>query len=212
MKRIEKPLYLKLSTIYNKILQLTIAVVLVLIIVNVNLISQQNAEQGIQRHYQNIGELQIKQLADSALSHIEKSDRKGLQAVANQVSGQEYVDEVSFFDETGQLIVSSGPALTMKARTTQAMSEPSFNDEQGSKQAEILRQQTSFITEIRGDKLYGYAKLTLNDNPIKSPFKNTTSNQYDQTNMLIILAFIVGLIISRLLAKLTAFRRKTNKE
>ena len=87
MKRIELPLYLKISPIYNKILQLTIAVVLIVIVLNIHFISDQKSQTKVHQHYQTVGQLQLTQLSDSASVYLQKNDRKSLIALAENVTG-----------------------------------------------------------------------------------------------------------------------------
>ena len=205
MKRIELPLYLKLSTIYNKILQLTIVIVLMLIVLNIHFISSQKSAENIHEYFQQVGQLQLKQLSNSAAVTLELGDRKALTLLADQVSNQAFIRDVTFYDPTGQVIAKSSQAKTNSLTNGQSELEPK-------EEAEIQQQQTThFIGEIRTTQLLGYVGMSLHDGQIKKPLTKTMTDLFEQSRLLLILAGIIGVLLARSLSKKRLDRFQTSK-
>ncbi len=198
MKRIELPLYLKISPIYNKILQLTIAVVLIVIVLNIHFISDQKSQTKVHQHYQTVGQLQLTQLSDSASVYLQKNDRKSLIALAENVSQQDFIHDVTFYGVTGQVIVSSSNAIPIKQRLT------------AQDNAEFIGQ-TSFTGEIRTEKLLGYVRITLNDEFIKASLTQSNQELSEQARLLLILAGIIGFLLAKSFSKVNRPTLKVGK-
>ncbi|GLX81358.1 hypothetical protein [Thalassotalea eurytherma] len=202
MKRIELPLYLKLSTIYNKILQLTIVIVLMLVVLNIHFISSQKSAENIHEYYQQVGQLQLQQLSNSAAITLEQGDRKALSRLAEQVSQQAFIRKVTFYDPTGQVIAKSSLANTRDELNTQLTENVD----------EAQLKATHFIGEIRTTQLLGYVGISLHDEHIKMPLTNSINHLFEQSRLLFILAGIIGVLLARSLSKKRVARVQTNKD
>ena len=72
MKQIEQPLYPKLSSIYNKIMQLAIAIVLIIVLLNLWLASSNQSKDSIEEHFYVLGEQHLRHpdsVRQSTLAH-----------------------------------------------------------------------------------------------------------------------------------------------
>ncbi|QOL25517.1 hypothetical protein LP316_14660 [Thalassotalea sp. LPB0316] len=183
------PLYLKISPIYNKILQLTIAVVLIVVVLNIHFISDQKSKNNVHQHYQQVGQLQLQQLVTSAAILLERGDKKALTLLAERTSEQAFIHDVVFYDVTGQTLINSEKAQAILERTQARLTD------------DVAVKQTSFTSEIRADKLLGYVRITLQDEMITSSLNQANNELFEQARLLLILTGIVGFLLAKSFSK-----------
>lgn len=185
MKQIEQPLYPKLSSIYNKILQLAIAILLIVLLMNFWVNSRDEQQIQIQGHANKIGKLYLAQAAINALPYLAPQSSQ-LQQYADTLVQQPLVKSVHIYDFTGEAIANSEQA-------------GSINDLFG---ISILKiNQTDdvlpFVQELRTDKLHGYIRLSLHRSILVDELAENSRSQYDIMRVLMIVAGVIGFLLTR---------------
>lgn len=195
MTQSELPLYPKLSSIYNKIMQLAIAVVLILVLINVLIFSQQENEENIEQHFKGIGQQYSQQIAISVASLLENKNNKQIETYIEQLVKSPEIYEVFVYSNSGQLLFESKDANPIK--DLYGVSKSYFNSSAAF---------VPFVQELREDlqgkettdnELLGYVRLTLDKNSLVKPLfvaNNDTSEIY---RILLCLAVAVGFLLTR---------------
>jgi membrane protein len=181
MKQIEQPLYPKLSPIYNKILQLALAILLLVFLMDFC----DDQQLQIQAHANKMGKLYLAQAATSTLPYLAQ-DPSQLQQYTDNLVQQPLVKSVHIYGITGQNIASSEQA-------------ESINDLFGLSLRKI--NQTNdvipFVQELRTDKLHGYIRLSLYRSILADELINNSRDQYDIMRMLMMVAGVIGFLLTR---------------
>ena len=185
MKQTEQPLYPKLSPIYNKILQLAAAILLIVFLMNFWVNSRDEQQVQIQAHADKVGQLYLAQAATSAMPYLSKKQSQ-LQQYTDSLVQQPLVKSVHIYDVTGQAIASSEQA-------------ESINDLFGISLNKINQTQaiTPFVQELRSDKLHGYIRLSLHRSILADELSSNSRSQYDMMRLLMIVAGVIGFLLTR---------------
>ena len=186
MKQPELPLYPKLSSIYNKIMQLAIAIVFIIILMNIWLsISVQN-KYTVQQHFNEMGHSYIKQAGISISLLLTDKKSKMLHDYVNQLSVEDFVKSVHLYDAKGQLI-------------THSTSAQSINDLYGISPHKINRseQYVPFVHELRTDKLQGYLRLNIERSYLTDKLEKSNESNQQLLRLMLILAGFVGFLLTR---------------
>jgi membrane protein len=185
MKQTEQPLYPKLSSIYNKILQLAIAIIFIVVLMNVWVLSREAHHVTIDEHARKVGNIYLSQAATITAMQIDK-DRQSLQRYANELAAEPLVKDVHIYDATGNSLVRSNDALSMNELF--GIAPQKLN-----KTADIL----PFVKEIRDEKVSGYIRLSLYRSPLVEGLTASSQQQYDMMRFMMILAGVVGFLLTR---------------
>jgi membrane protein len=179
------PLYPKLSSIYNKIMQLAIAIVFIILLMNMWLFNHNQNEQAINDHFYYVGQQYLKQNT-LGLSVVIKQDKKLLQGYVDNISQVDWLKELHIYDVSGQLIASS-------------KSHQSIKDLYGISPFKINKsvQHVPFISEIRTDKLHGYIRMTIKKEYLTSNLLASHEEQYSWLRLMMIIAGVVGFLLTR---------------
>ena len=185
MKQIEQPLYPKLSSIYNKILQLAIAILLIVLLMNFWVNSRDEQQIQIQGHANKMGKLYLAQAAVNAQPYLAQKSSQ-LQQYTDTLVQQPLVKSVHIYDLTGEAMAISEQA-------------ESVNDLFG---ISILKiNQTDdvlpFVQELRTDKLHGYIRLSLYRSILVDELAENSRSQYDIMRLLMIVAGVIGFLLTR---------------
>lgn len=185
MKQREQPLYPKLSPIYNKILQLVIAILLIVLLMDFWVTSRDAQQMQIQRHASKVGKLYLAQAAINTLPYV-TSHPKQLQPYVDTLVQQEVVKSVHVYDVTGEVIASSEQA-------------ESINDLFGItwQKINLTDRIQPFVQELRDDKLHGYIRLSLNRSVLVDELAANSRSQYDIMRLLMIVAGVIGFLLTR---------------
>lgn len=195
MTQSELPLYPKLSSIYNKIMQLAIAVVLILILMNVLLFSQQKNEDNIEQHFKGMGQQYSQQLAISVASFLEKKNNKQIQVYIDQLVKSPEIYEVFVYSPSGQMLFQSEDANPIK-------------DLYGISKSYVNRSSSivPFVQELRenlqgkqtaDDELLGYVRLTLDKNALVETLYVANDETSEIFRILLCIAVAVGFLLTR---------------
>ena len=190
MTQITQPLYPKLSPIYNKIMQLAIAIALIVILMNLWIYSQTQNKQSIEQHFYDVGHQYLQQ-ASAGLSVLTsevktKESRQLLQNYIDELQKAEVVKEIHLYDLSGQLIISSQNAKSIKALF--GLSDNKLDKSKFS---------VPFVSEVRKDVLVGYVRLTLDKNYLTTKLLKNNDEQFTLLRLMMIIAGVVGFLLTR---------------
>ncbi|MBA6224185.1 hypothetical protein H4J51_02855 [Colwellia sp. MB02u-18] len=185
MKQIEQPLYPKLSPIYNKILQLALAILLLVFLMDFWVTSRDSQQQQIQAHANKMGKLYLAQAATSTLPYLAQNPSQ-LQQYTDNLVQQPLVKSVHIYGITGQNIASSEQA-------------ESINDLFGLSLRKINQTDDviPFVQELRTDKLHGYIRLSLYRSILADELIKNSRDQYDIMRLLMMVAGVIGFLLTR---------------
>ena len=155
MKQSELPLYPKHTSIYNTILQLAIAIVFIVILTMLWVSNYQQDQTWVEQHFSDVGHQYLAQASAGVKVFLHEDNNKGLQQYINDLSGQDIINDIVFYDKSGQIVVSS-------------KNLESVNDLYGISLNKINRsaELTAFIQEVRTDNLKGYLRITIEKNRV----------------------------------------------
>ena len=182
------PLYPKLSSIYNKIMQLAIAIALIIILLNVLIFDQQKSEEVIEAHFEELGQQYARQTAQ-AIAVLMPFDKKGLKRYVETLLPSELITSVHFYDITGRLLYSSNNAKSVKQLY-------GFKDEEN-----ISRDYVPFVEEIRTENIEGYVRVTLKKSLLTQALQQADMENSERQRVLMVIAGIVGFFLTRGLSR-----------
>lgn len=186
MKQREQPLYPKLSPIYNKILQLVIAILLLVFLMNLWVNSRDEQQINIQAHAHKVGSLYLGQAAISALPNLIQQQPEKLQQYVDSLSQEPLVKSVQVYDLTGQSIASSLGAESINDLYGISLNKANQTDE-------II----PFVQELRNEELQGYVRLSLYRSVLVDELEQSSRAQFDVMRILMIIAGVIGFLLTR---------------
>lgn len=200
MKPVEQPLYPKLSSIYNKILQLVSAILLIVVLMTIWMSSVAKNKQVIQQHFEQTAKQFLQQaiagtatLLEQELVNSSKKVRNALlQNYFNKMAEADFVRDIHFYDETGQRILSS-----MHKNYSPASIKILFGIEQTQKNLDKSAQYVPFISEIRHEKLSGYLRITIEKSLLISALEQDSYDRQGLFRVLLIIAGLIGFLLTR---------------
>ncbi len=198
MSSTELPLYPKLSSIYNKIMQLAIAIVLIIVVMNIWIASDQQSKAVINKHFNTIGQDYIAQ-ASATVSQLladnkTEQQNNALKKYLDTLVVAKAVNSVSFYDETGQLIINVNNDPTMNEIYAH------LNDKQ-----KISAQYIPFVREIRRleqvkngiAEVQGYLRLTINKPLITQTLTQAERDKSQLERLMLMIAGLIGFLLTR---------------
>jgi len=190
MTPIEKPLYPKLSSIYNKIMQLAIAIAFIVLLMNLWIYSQTQTEETINQHFYDVGEQYLQQTSVGVsvfTTEIKtKQSRALMQNYIDELQQVQAIKEIHLYDITGQLLISSKGAKSVQA--LYGLSENELNKSESF---------PPFIGELRQESLIGYIRLTLDKKHLTEKLLTNSHEQFTLLRLMMIIAGIVGFLLTR---------------
>jgi len=200
MKQSEQPLYPKLSPIYNKILQLLSAILLIVLLMTLWVSTTEKSEQALSLHFEQTAERFLHQaiagvtvlLVEKETSQSEKSRYSQLQSYLNHLGAADFIKQVHFYDETGLLLFKSEAGGEAGASVKSL-----YGIDESLKTLNKSSIYSPFVSEIRAGKLIGYLRLTIE----KSYLTSTLAKNYEHTQtlyrLLLMIAGVVGFLLTR---------------
>ncbi len=190
MTQIAQPLYPKLSPIYNKIMQLVIAIAFIVILMNLWIYSQTQNKHSIEQQFYDVGHQYLKQTS-VGLSVLTpevktKESRKILQSYVDELEKVDVVKQIHVYDVSGQLIISSQNAKSIKVLFGLSDNE-----------LDKSRFSVPFVGEVRNDGLVGYVRLTLDKHYLTTKLLKNNDEQFTLLRLMMIIAGVVGFLLTR---------------
>ena len=193
MRQTDVPLYPKITSIYNKILQLGLATISIIVITNIWTENFTASDSSFDQHFQQIGNDFMQQTVIVAEVLLKAKKHKQLVQYIESLPKANIVFDAHLYDLTGQTIAKSKKSQSMN--TLFGLLPATNNNSQ---------QYVPFVQEIRNDKLYGYIRVTLIKEKVTDTLVERMQNQSTQFLLVIVLALLAGSITTRLLGE---FRR-----
>ena len=195
----EQPLYPKISPIYNKIMQLAIAIFLIVVLMNLWVFSYGNNQQSTSKHFNQISQQYLSQITSATqifLASQQGSERQKIQEYFDEVAKAPWVKALSYYDKTGMLLIASHDYSTI-------------NDLYGisTHKADRSDKYSTFIQEVNiQDKsgqaanlkhLQGYIRFTVANHSLTKEIEAQAAEHYDLVRLMMILAVVVGFFLTR---------------
>lgn len=190
MKKSELPLYLKISSIYNKILQLAIAVIGIVVLMNLWLQSEKQQEQVIKDNFTLVSKHVISQAKIGVEALLKQEDKDALKAYIQKISENELIFDVHYYDDTGLLVASSINGEIINEL---------YQSKSDSENSSLTR--LPFIEEVYQDKLLGYLRLTVNQGPLTTHLDRANFSVHETMRLLMICALVIGFFLTRSLSR-----------
>lgn len=190
MKQPEQPLYLKTSSIYNKIMQLASAIMLMVVLMNMWTSTSLKNEQNLQRHFSYVGHEFLQQAAAGVLALIDNNqltkNSTTIQQYINNIAKRDLIKDIHLYDHNGLLLMSSSEGI-------------SINDLYGISPQKLDRSGKFkvFTQEIRDQQLYGYIRFTIVETNITEKLSLLDENQQSLFRLMLLMAGIIGFLLTR---------------
>jgi len=213
MKQTQQPLYPKLSSIYNKILQLASAILLIVVLMSMWQSITVKNRVNLADHFDYIAKQQLQQGIVGVTvilkqKHDSKSQRKKvLQGYINGLSRVDFVKQVHLYDVTGALIVASEKVVDDIIDNQQP--SKSINDLYGIslQQRDLSARYIPFVAEIRDEsllkkslakrELFGYLRFTIEKTYLTDILAKADDDQQALFRLMLLLAGLVGFLLTR---------------
>jgi len=189
MSQPEIPLYPKLSSIYNKIMQLAIAIFCIVLLMNLSLFSREESQESIEKNFDYSGEQYLLQAAKSVEVLLAKNNRKDLQLLANQLSESELIRDLVVYGKTGQVIVKSDTSKQINDLYGVNINQLNQSDEY----IPFVRE----LTDISDNTLKGYIRITVAKVHLTKSLSRTNDEQHNLMRLMLLVAGVVGFLLTR---------------
>lgn len=186
MPQTELPLYPKISSIYNKIMQLGIAIVIIVVLLNILLANSDKSNQTVRQHFNAVGQQVAAQSAIAAGVFLQSNELAALKTYIEQLNQAPTIKDVHLYDSNGQLIASSVDAKSINELYGNAINALDRSEHY-----------LPFITEIHHDKFSGYLRVTLDKALITEALYRQNSELQQWSRLMLIMAGIVGFLLTR---------------
>jgi len=200
MKQLEQPLYPKLSSIYNKILQLLSAILLIVLLMTLWVSTAEKSEQVLSAHFDLTSEKFLQQAVAGVLVLLVESegiqDKKTryaqLQSYLNHLGDADFVKQIHLYDETGLLLLKSSSGGEASASIKSL-----YGIDTNSQTRDKSNIYSPFVSEIRTDKLIGYLRITIEKSYLTDSLSDDDYTTQTLYRFLLIIAGLVGFLLTR---------------
>ena len=199
MKQSEQSLYPKLSPIYNKILQLVSAILLIVILMTLWVANTIKSNQVLDQHFKQVADKFLQQsiagasvlLTENKSSVSKKVRYAQLQSYLNNLATVDFIKQVHLYDQTGLLLMSaaSGEENTSIKRL--------YGIDESLLTLDKSKQYVPFIKEIRTENLVGYLRVTVEKSYLTSTLAKNSNDSQTLTRLLLIIAGLIGFLLTR---------------
>lgn len=190
MNKSKLPLYLKISPIYNKILQLAIAVICIVLLMNLWLYSETGHKKVIDEHFSDVSQLYTEQAVAGLKVILQQGNSQAVDDYIESLSAANFIHDVVYYDQTGLLVSSSIDALNMPSL---------IGYENKSPNTELPY--IPFIKEVRTDKLVGYLRFTVDQKLVSKKLLSSSFDVHEIMRLMVIFAVFIGFLLTRGLSR-----------
>lgn len=200
MNKLEQPLYPKLSSIYNKILQLVSAILILVILMAFLVGNTEKNDAVVDQHFEEVADKFLQQaisgvaviLAESN-TFINKKERNDLlQSYLNNLVNADYIKHVHLYDTTGLLMLKS--ASNGESSSTIKLL---YGIDEAMPTLDKSKQYIPVIKEIRDENLKGYLRLTIEKSYLTSALIKNNYESDTLFRLLLIAAGVIGFLLTR---------------
>ena len=208
MQQSELPLYPKLSSIYNKIMQLAIAIVIIVVLMEFWLYASRSMENTIGHNFTQTSRDFVSQvnkgLTAIILSNESIADKqiinKQIQAYIDQSAQPKWIKDISYYGETGELLLSSTDQRSINALYGISLYQPNLS-----------KQYVPFVEDVLTENSHGYLRVTMERDYFTSRLSQANFEHYDFIRVMMILAGLVGFLLTRGLNRFSRQGYRLNK-
>ena len=211
MKQAEQPLYPKLSSIYNKILQLASAILLIIVLMSMLISTGNKNSSYLTEHFNYIAKQQLQQSIAGIKVILEqeyqdKAQQKfALQSYLDGLTKADFVKQAHLYDKTGLLITSSSSVeKDAQGNEISHARAKSINDLYGisPRQRNLTSSLTPFIEEITHSdtstyNLHGYMRFTIQESYLIGGLAKVNDEQQSFQRLMLLIAGVVGFLLTR---------------
>ncbi|GHE87615.1 AhpA/YtjB family protein [Thalassotalea profundi] len=208
MQQSELPLYPKLSSIYNKIMQLAIAIVIIVVLMEFWLYASRTMENTISQNFTQTSKDFIAQVNKGLTAIIVSNEsiadkqlmNKHLQAFIDESAQPQWIKDISYYGETGQLLLSSTDQESINALYGISLYH-----------SNVSEQFSPFIEEVRTPNTQGYLRITMKRGYFTDRLSQANFEHYEFIRIMMILAGLVGFLLTRGLNRFSRQGYRLNK-
>ncbi|WOH39122.1 AhpA/YtjB family protein [Thalassotalea fonticola] len=186
MTDLNEIIYPKVTSIYNKLLQIGVAIILLLMILNLSVMGVDDSEELLESHFNTVAKQYLEQAVNTSEVLLATKNKKQLQAFVQSLADSDLVTEARLYDAQGQTIAESEHSS-------------SINTLVGNEQSSIDKSElyVPFIKEIRTDKLIGYIRLNLVKDQVIDTMQGQIYSQFELFRVMLIVAVFAGFLLTR---------------
>jgi membrane protein len=200
MNKLEQSLYPKLSSIYNKILQLVSAILLIVLLMTFWVANTEKSNQVVEQHFEQVAEKFLQQsvagvsvLLTENKSSINKKIRNAqLQSYLNNLANADFIKQVHLYDNTGLLLLKSESSGEASASIKLL-----YGIDESLPTLDKSKQYVPFIKEIRDGRLIGYLRLTIEKSYLTAELAKNGVESQTLSRLLLIIAGLIGFLLTR---------------
>ncbi|TPH19376.1 hypothetical protein [Litorilituus lipolyticus] len=208
MKQPEQPLYPKLSSIYNKILQLASAILIIIVLMSMWQSTINKDESTLEQHFDYLAKQYLQQSASGIsvlLSHKYSSKKERNKALQNYLNGLievDFVKQAHLYDKKG-LLLHTGKSLIESTGTNEqvAFEDPSKTMLElygvSAKSLDKSSRYSPYVMEIRQEKLLGYLRFTFESTYLTQGLSEADNDRQTLLRLMLLLAGVVGFLLTR---------------
>jgi len=190
MQQSETSLYLKTSSIYNKIMQLAIAIMFIIILMNLWIAGGVKDKTLIHEYFHEISAQYLNQAKVNIQILMVNEQSELLQKTIDDLAKLAFIKSVHLYDETGRVLFSS---------VAENFSSASINELYGLSpyKRNLSAKYVPFVQEIRTDKLLGYLRFTIEKSKLSEVLITASDESQQMLRIMLILAGCVGFFLTR---------------
>ncbi|WP_181901568.1 AhpA/YtjB family protein [Thalassotalea euphylliae] len=192
----ELPLYPKISSIYNKILQLAIAIVLIVVLLNMLITRYNDQAQLISSQQQAFADDYINQAAQAMLVLLKQGKKAATNDYLAKLALPEFIAGVTLYDQTGQTVGVGGTEQTIHELF-------GINTPEISTSSDV----TPLVVELRDEKLQGYLRFTISKHAWQQSLQQANTEHQEVMRYMLLVAGLIGFLLARGLSR---FRSPTS--
>jgi len=184
------PLYPKISSIYNKIMQLSIAIIFIVILMNIWIDGVAKDQRVVDQHFNFIGDQYLLQATATMKTMVADRNHKEMEQYLNELAQSELVHSLFVYDINGQLIAQGGVEKTVKA--LYGIEHNTLN---------MGKSVVPFVAEIRQKNVLGYIRINLVKKDVVHQLEKENHEQQQLIRVMLIMAGCAGFFLTRGLSR-----------
>ena len=183
------------SSIYRRINYIALAIILALVIGNIWLSAIFSGKSILTQQSIIMAQTLVKQASSVARHHVSETSYTVLQQIVDDLASSEYIYDAVVYDYQGKVLAQSAGHNRVIERLTNLS-----NDEL----EQVTQLMTPFVEEIYDNesRLIGYVSINFLQQDILTRSSEYQSNIWKQLIVMLVLAFVMGILGSRAFAKL----------
>lgn len=200
MNKLEQPLYPKLSSIYNKIMQLMGAILLIVFLMVLLVANTNKNEHVVQQHFEQVADKLLDQaiagisviFTENKLKVSKKKRYVQLQSFLNKFANADYIKAVHLYDKSG-LLLSKNDNDSSASASIKLL----YGIDESINTSNISEQLVPVIKEIRNPELTGYLRLTIEKSYLTSELEKNNRDSHTLSRLFLVAGGLIGFLLTR---------------